>query len=79
MQFGPQLIPGVLFTVPLPVPALVTVRMKVSEASKVAVTEVVAVIVTVQEPVPEHPPPLQPEKIEPLAGAAVRVTALPVV
>ncbi len=40
-------------------------------------TVVVAVKVTVQEPVPEHPPPLQPEKVEPAAGVAVRVTAAP--
>jgi len=28
-----------------------------------------------QVPVPEHPPPLQPVKIEPVAAAAVRTTA----
>src|SRR2546426_6728191 len=31
----------------------------------------------VQVPVPEHPPPLQPLKMEPAAGAAVKVTAVP--
>jgi len=27
--------------------------------------------------VPEQPPPLQPEKVEPAAGAAVKVTEVP--
>src|SRR5574341_415716 len=36
-----------------------------------------ALSVTVQEPVPEQPPPLQPVKVEPAAGAAVKVTAVP--
>jgi len=30
----------------------------------------------VQVPVPEHPPPLQPVKVEPVAAVAVRVTAV---
>ena len=38
---------------------------------------VAALSVTVQVPVPEQPPPLQPLKVEPAAGAAVRVTAVP--
>jgi len=38
---------------------------------------VAALTVTVQVPVPEQPPPLQPEKVEPAAGAAVKVTAVP--
>jgi len=67
---------GVLVTVPLPVPALLTVRMKVC-GSKVAVTVVAAVRVTVQAPVPVQPPPLQPVKTEPLAGVGVSVTAVP--
>ena len=68
---------GVLVTVPLPdVPALVTVRVKLG-TPKVAVTVVAADIVTVHEPVPEHPPPLHPVKIEPDAGVAVSVTAVP--
>jgi len=69
--------PGVLFTVPLPVPAFVTVRVKVSEASKVAVTVVAADTVTLQEPVPAQPPPLQPVKVDPVVGVAVNVTAVP--
>jgi hypothetical protein len=75
----PQLMAvGELVTAPPPVPAFVTARAKVvGDAVKVAVTVVVAVSVTVQEPVPEQPPPLQPVKLEPLAGAALRVTAVP--
>ena len=46
---------------------------------KVAVTVVAAETVTTHDPVPEHPPPLQPVKMEPAAGAAVSVTAVPLV
>src|SRR5436309_11992923 len=66
---------GALVTVPAPVPALETVSVKVGV--KVAVTVVAALKVTVQVPVPVHPPPLQPPKVEPAAGAAVSVTAVP--
>ena len=45
--------------------------------SKVAVTVVAAVRVTVHEPVPVQPPPLQPVKPEPVAGLAVRITVVP--
>jgi hypothetical protein len=38
---------------------------------------VAAFIVTVQVPVPEQPPPLQPLKVDPLAALAVRVTTVP--
>jgi len=44
---------------------------------KVAVTVVAAETVTTHDPVPEHPLPLQPVKVEPAAGAAVSVTAVP--
>jgi len=44
---------------------------------KVAMTVAAADRVTVQEPVPEQPPPLQPVKVEPEAGVAVSVTAVP--
>jgi hypothetical protein len=74
---GPQLMPGgVLVTVPLPLPALVRVR-ETGEGIKVAVTVVLAVRVTVQGPVPEHPPSFQPAKNEPTAAVAVSVTGVP--
>jgi hypothetical protein len=41
------------------------------------VTDWAALIVTVHVPVPEHPPPDQPLKFDPDAGAAVNVTAVP--
>ena len=46
-------------------------------SAKVAVTVRAALIVTLQEPVPEQPPPLQPVNVEPAAGVAVRMTAVP--
>ena len=42
----------------------------------VAATDVAALIVTVQGPVPVQPP-LQPVNVEPAAGVAVKVTAVP--
>src|SRR5207253_6682643 len=78
-QVAPQLIPaGELVTVPLPVPAGVTVRVKVWSV-KVAVTVVPAESVIVHAPVPEQPPPVQPVKVEPATGVAVNVTAVPLV
>jgi len=75
-QVEPQLIPtGELVTVPLPVPAFVTVSVCV--AVKVAVTDWSAFIVTWHVPVPEQPPPLHPAKTEPAAGVAVNVTTVP--
>jgi hypothetical protein len=63
--------------VPLPAPAFVTVNAWLTLSSvKLAITDCAAVIVTVQVPVPEQTP-LQPVKVEPAAGAAVRVTAWP--
>ncbi len=49
----------------------------VSVTANVALTLASALSVTVQVPVPEQLPPLQPEKVEPAAGAAVKVTAVP--
>jgi hypothetical protein len=45
--------------------------------AKEAVTDVAAVIDTVQVPVPEHPPPNQPVKVYPLFDQAVKVTDVP--
>src|SRR5213592_1313520 len=67
---------GVLVTVPLPAPALLTVSAKLGTPN-VAVTVVAAFNVTVHVPVPEQPPPLQPLNVDPAAGAAVKVTAVP--
>src|SRR5207247_2109293 len=76
-QVAPQSIPGGSeVTVPLPVPALLLVRLTVWRL-KVAVTVVAAFRVTEQVAVPEQPPPLQPAKVEPVAGVAVRVTGVP--
>src|SRR2546425_700751 len=44
---------------------------------KVAVTDWAAFTVTTQIPVPLHPAPLQPVNTDPLAGAAVNVTDVP--
>jgi hypothetical protein len=75
-QVAPQLMPaGLLVTVPEPVPLLVTDSVT-GVAVNVAVTEVAALMVTAQVPVPEQAP-LQPAKVEPAAGAAVSVTAVP--
>ena len=40
-------------------------------------TDVAALIVTLHVPVPVQPPPLQPVNVEPAAGVAVKVTAVP--
>jgi hypothetical protein len=73
-----QIIPaGALITVPAPVPAGVTVSAKLFVVLNVAVTDVAAVTVTTQVPVPEHPLPVQPANVEPSAAAAVSVTAVP--
>jgi len=44
---------------------------------KVAATEVAEIIVTVHVPVPLQPPPLQPAKVDPVFGVAVKVTMVP--
>src|SRR5213594_2100970 len=59
------------------VPAPTGLSVKVVNA-KVAVTEVAAVMVTAHVPAPVQPP-LQPVKVQPAAGTAVRVTQVPLV
>jgi hypothetical protein len=76
---APQLMPaGAEVTVPLPEPAGATVNVAWGPASKVAVTVVFALSVSVQLAVPLHPPPDQPANTEPDAGAAESVTLDPV-
>jgi hypothetical protein len=76
-QVAPQLIPaGLEVTVPLPLPALVSVS--VLSLSNLAVAVWSAPIVSVQEPLPEQAPD-QPRKDDPAAGVAVSVTAVPCV
>ena len=75
----PQLMPaGDDVTVPVPLPARVTVAVNVvvPEVLNVAVTDRAAVIDTVHVLVPLHAP-LQPANVEPLAAAAVSVTDAP--
>ena len=52
-------------------------RLDGAVSSKMAEAVVFAERVMEQEPVPEQPPPLQPAKVEPLAGVAARVTLVP--
>ncbi len=78
-QAVPQEMPaGALVTVPLPAPDLVTVSAK-DDCMKVAVTFWAVLIVTVQVLVVPVQPPPQPVKVEPAAGVAVNVTAVPLV
>ncbi len=63
---------------PVPLPVLVTLSVYVAVGAAVAnmaVTLLAASIVTVQAPVPVHAP-LQPVKVEPVAGTAVKVTVM---
>ena len=76
-QVAPQLMPaGELVTVPVPVPDLLTVSEYADAGSNIAVTDCALFIVTTQAPVPLHPPPLQPVKLDPAAGVADSVTAV---
>jgi hypothetical protein len=76
-QVAPQARPaGALLTVPVPVPDFVTPSVK-DDCKNVAVTVAAALIVTVHVPVPVQPPPLQPLNVDPAAGVAVNVTAVP--
>jgi hypothetical protein len=76
LQVEPQLMPaGDEVTVPVPVPALVTVSVWGVCVAKVATAVLAALMVSVQVPVPEQSP-LQPLNIMPLSGVAVRVTTV---
>ncbi len=66
-------VPSIVVVVVVTAAVVVVVGIK----SKVAVTVRFSFMVTVQLPVPEHPPPLQPAKIEPEAADAVSVTSVP--
>src|SRR2546428_11767983 len=78
LHIAPQLIPaGLLVTVPLPLPVFVTVRMY--NCVKLAFTDLAALMVTVQAAPETVSHPLQPVKMEPRAGVAVRVTAVPLI
>jgi hypothetical protein len=78
---GHEMPAGLLVTVPEPEPdddTVDTVRVYVCGALvNAAVTSVSAFRTTVQVPVPEQPPPDQPENTEPNEGVAVRTTLLP--
>ena len=77
----PQLIPeGLLVTVPEPLPAGATDSMKLCGiAEKIAATVGLPAKVYVQGAVPLHTVPPHPEKVEPGAALAVRVTCWPLV
>ena len=66
---------GELVTVPEPLPDLVVERVNVFWV-KVAVTDLMLSIVTIQLPVPVHAP-LQPVKVELTPAVAVRTTVEP--
>ena len=69
--------PSVLVTVPLPVPDLVTLRVKVVTGWRLKVAVQVLLASMVTEPVLEQPVPLQPAKMEPAAALAVSWTIVP--
>ena len=68
--------PALEVTVPLPVPALLTARVKVCR-SNAAATDRVALTVTIQLVPETESHPRQPLKIEPPAGVARRLTTVP--
>src|SRR5258706_3908322 len=77
LQVAPQLMPaGVLATVPVPVPLRVTLSANGGGGAgpllKFAVAVTAELIVRLQLPVPEQAP-LQPVKVEPAFGVAMRV------
>jgi hypothetical protein len=77
LQVLPQVTPvGLEMTLPEPVPVLVTLRRYAVGAlwANVAVTLRAAVMLTVQVVAVPAQPPLQPVKVEPVDGTAVKVT-----
>ena len=75
VQSAPQAIPaGAAETVPLPVPAFVTVSVR-NTWSKVAVQACAVSIVTL--PPAQAASPAQPTSVDPVAGVAVIVTVVP--
>jgi hypothetical protein len=77
LHVAPQLIPaGLLVTVPEPVPAVCTVSVSVGVILNVAVTELAAVSVTLQAPVPVQAPD-HPANVDPALAVGVSVTAVP--
>ena len=77
LQVLPQLSnPPVRLTVPVPVPILATESTPWGVGMNVAVTFLAALMVTVQDPVPEQSPP-HPEKVYPVPTTADSVTTVP--
>jgi len=75
LQVDPQLIPaGLLVTVPVPVPAWITLSVGELAVLKIAVTCWLALSVTVQVGLVPLQPPVHPAKDELVAAVAVRVT-----
>ena len=54
-----------------------SVMSEVLSATKLALTVVSVVSVSVQGSIPEQPPPFHPAKVEPWTAAAVNVTCVP--
>jgi hypothetical protein len=74
---APHVIPaGLELTDPNPLPLFEMVSVGVFRV-KVAVTERAWSSVTMQVPVPEHPSPDQPAKVELTSGVPVSVTTVP--
>jgi len=78
-QVDPQLIPaGLDVTVPLPRPVLLTLNMKYCRL-KVAVTDLAALMVTLQVAPETALHPLHPANSDPAFAVAVNVTVVPLV
>ena len=68
--------PGELVTVPKPLPVSATVSLNLGTGANSAPTDLAALIVTSQAPVPVQVP-LQPLNSEPMAGVALSETLVP--